>query len=41
MWLHCLAPEAGGYTPSDFQKANLGREDLDDVMASLDLDEDI
>ncbi|MEO5730531.1 MAG: condensation domain-containing protein, partial [Byssovorax sp.] len=38
---HCLAPEAGGYTPSDFQKANLSREDLDDVMASLDLDEDI
>ncbi len=38
---HCLAPEAGGYTPSDFQKANLSREDLDDVMASLDGDEDI
>ena len=38
---HCLVPEAGGYTPSDFQKANLSREDFDDVMASLDLDEDI
>jgi non-ribosomal peptide synthase protein (TIGR01720 family) len=38
---HCLSPEAGGYTPSDFQNANLSREDLDDVMDSLDLDEDI
>jgi non-ribosomal peptide synthase protein (TIGR01720 family) len=38
---HCLAPEAGGYTPSDFDKANLSREDLDDVMDSLDLDDDI
>jgi len=38
---HCLNPEAGGYTPSDFDKANLSREDLDDVMDSLDLDDDI
>ncbi|MFT3774237.1 MAG: amino acid adenylation domain-containing protein [Minicystis sp.] len=29
---HCLSPEAGGYTPSDFQKANLSQEELDDVM---------
>ncbi|MEP7123994.1 MAG: condensation domain-containing protein, partial [Byssovorax sp.] len=38
---HCLNPEAGGYTPSDFEKANLSREDLDDVMDSLDLDDEI
>jgi amino acid adenylation domain-containing protein/non-ribosomal peptide synthase protein (TIGR01720 family) len=38
---HCLNPEAGGYTPSDFDKANLSREDLNDVMDSLDLDDDI
>ena len=38
---HCISPEAGGYTPSDFEKANLSREDLDDVMDSLDLDDDI
>jgi non-ribosomal peptide synthase protein (TIGR01720 family) len=37
---HCVAPETGGYTPSDFDKANLSREDLDDVMDSLDLDLD-
>jgi non-ribosomal peptide synthase protein (TIGR01720 family) len=38
---HCISPEAGGYTPSDFEKANLSREDLDDVMDSLDLDDEI
>jgi len=32
---HCLSPEAGGYTPSDFQKADLTQEDLGDLMDQL------
>jgi amino acid adenylation domain-containing protein/non-ribosomal peptide synthase protein (TIGR01720 family) len=29
---HCLAPDAGGYTPSDFPEANLDQKALDDLM---------
>jgi microcystin synthetase protein McyA len=32
---HCLAPEAGGYTPSDFPEANASQYDLDRLFASL------
>ncbi len=33
---HCLSPEAGGYTPSDFPDANLTQEELDIVLETLD-----
>jgi amino acid adenylation domain-containing protein/non-ribosomal peptide synthase protein (TIGR01720 family) len=36
---HCLSPEAGGYTPSDFQKADLSQEDLGDVLDQLEDEE--
>ncbi|MDQ1592735.1 MAG: hypothetical protein QOG71_3362 [Pyrinomonadaceae bacterium] len=36
---HCLTPEAGGYTPSDFPLAALGQEQLDNVFARLDEEE--
>jgi amino acid adenylation domain-containing protein/non-ribosomal peptide synthase protein (TIGR01720 family) len=29
---HCLAPDAGGYTPSDFPEANLDQKGLDDLL---------
>jgi non-ribosomal peptide synthase protein (TIGR01720 family) len=29
---HCLAPDAGGYTPSDYPEANLDQEALDDLL---------
>ncbi len=32
---HCLAPEAGGYTPSDFPKLRLSQAELDDLVAEL------
>ena len=32
---HCLTPEAGGYTPSDFPEANASQYDLDRLFASL------
>jgi non-ribosomal peptide synthase protein (TIGR01720 family) len=32
---HCQSPEAGGYTPSDFPKANLTQEQLDELLAEL------
>jgi amino acid adenylation domain-containing protein/non-ribosomal peptide synthase protein (TIGR01720 family) len=32
---HCLSPEAGGYTPSDFQKADLSQEDIGDLLDQL------
>jgi amino acid adenylation domain-containing protein/non-ribosomal peptide synthase protein (TIGR01720 family) len=32
---HCTSPEAGGYTPSDFKKANLSQEVID-MLAALD-----
>jgi amino acid adenylation domain-containing protein/non-ribosomal peptide synthase protein (TIGR01720 family) len=35
---HCLSPEAGGYTPSDFQKAKLGQDDIT-LLTTLDLEE--
>ncbi len=33
---HCLSPEAGGYTPSDFPEADLSQAELDDLLAELD-----
>jgi amino acid adenylation domain-containing protein/non-ribosomal peptide synthase protein (TIGR01720 family) len=32
---HCLAPETGGYTPSDFPKMRFSQEELDDLIVSL------
>jgi len=32
---HCQNPDAGGYTPSDFPKAKLSREQLDELLAEL------
>jgi amino acid adenylation domain-containing protein/non-ribosomal peptide synthase protein (TIGR01720 family) len=32
---HCLSPEAGGYTPSDFPLARLRQEELDPLLAGL------
>jgi amino acid adenylation domain-containing protein/non-ribosomal peptide synthase protein (TIGR01720 family) len=32
---HCLSPEAGGFTPSDFPEANLTQSDLDQLIARL------
>jgi amino acid adenylation domain-containing protein/non-ribosomal peptide synthase protein (TIGR01720 family) len=32
---HCLSPEAGGFTPSDFPEAELSQGDLDDLIAGL------
>lgn len=32
---HCLSPEAGGYTPSDFPEAELDQSDLDALMREL------
>jgi non-ribosomal peptide synthase protein (TIGR01720 family) len=32
---HCLRPEAGGFTPSDFPETNLSQTELDDLMAGL------
>lgn len=32
---HCQSPDAGGYTPSDFQKANLSQKDLDQFLAKI------
>jgi non-ribosomal peptide synthase protein (TIGR01720 family) len=33
---HCLTPGAGGYTPSDFQKADLSQDDIVDLLDQLD-----
>jgi hypothetical protein len=33
--MHCLSPQAGGYTPSDFPKAKLKQKDLDKLVARL------
>jgi amino acid adenylation domain-containing protein/non-ribosomal peptide synthase protein (TIGR01720 family) len=33
---HCRSAEAGGYTPSDFNKATLRQEDLDNLLAELE-----
>jgi amino acid adenylation domain-containing protein/non-ribosomal peptide synthase protein (TIGR01720 family) len=32
---HCQSPEAGGYTPSDFQKAKVNQKDLDRLFAQI------
>ena len=32
---HCLVPEAGGYTPSDFPEAALSQAELDDLLADF------
>ncbi len=32
---HCQSPEAGGYTPSDFQKAKVNQKDLDQLLAQI------
>lgn len=34
---HCLSPEAGGYTPSDFPLANLNQQHLDDILEEIDI----
>ena len=33
---HCQSPEAGGYTPSDFQRARVTQKDLDHLLAQID-----
>ncbi|HET9225706.1 MAG TPA: condensation domain-containing protein, partial [Thermoanaerobaculia bacterium] len=32
---HCLAPEAGGFTPSDFPAADLNQQALDRLLAKV------
>jgi non-ribosomal peptide synthase protein (TIGR01720 family) len=32
---HCLSPEAGGFTPSDFPVSGLDQADLDQLLAEL------
>ncbi|ARU63629.1 hypothetical protein CBW65_23385 [Tumebacillus avium] len=32
---HCLDPNAGGFTPSDFPEANINQEDLDKFLSSF------
>ncbi|WP_437287305.1 amino acid adenylation domain-containing protein [Sorangium sp. So ce406] len=33
---HCLSPEAGGYTPSDFTDVALAPDELDSILGALD-----
>jgi len=33
---HCLSPEAGGYTPSDFPEAGLNQAELDDFLSEIE-----
>ena len=33
---HCIAEDAGGYTPSDFPEADLSQSDLDEILAAFD-----
>jgi amino acid adenylation domain-containing protein/non-ribosomal peptide synthase protein (TIGR01720 family) len=33
---HCLSPEAGGYTPSDFPDIEFSQEGLDELLAEID-----
>ena len=32
---HCLSPQTGGYTPSDFPEADLSQAALDAIMAKI------
>jgi non-ribosomal peptide synthase protein (TIGR01720 family) len=32
----CQSPDAVGYTPSDFAKADLSQQELDDLIAEID-----
>uniref|UniRef100_UPI001D032FB7 non-ribosomal peptide synthetase n=1 Tax=Nostoc sp. MG11 TaxID=2721166 RepID=UPI001D032FB7 len=32
---HCQSPNVGGFTPSDFPKAGLSQEELDDLLADI------
>jgi non-ribosomal peptide synthase protein (TIGR01720 family) len=34
---HCLSPNTGAYTPSDFPEANLNQKELDAFLGSIDL----
>ncbi len=38
---HCLSPETGGYTPSDFPLARLSQDKLDQALASIEFEEQI
>jgi non-ribosomal peptide synthase protein (TIGR01720 family) len=33
---HCLSPEAGGYTPSDFPDVEFSQEALDELLAEIE-----
>jgi non-ribosomal peptide synthase protein (TIGR01720 family) len=33
---HCLSPEAGGYTPSDFPEVSFSQEALDELLAEIE-----
>jgi amino acid adenylation domain-containing protein/FkbH-like protein/non-ribosomal peptide synthase protein (TIGR01720 family)/FkbM family methyltransferase len=33
---HCLSPEAGGYTPSDFPEVDFSQEALDELLAEIE-----
>ncbi|MEH2195513.1 MAG: amino acid adenylation domain-containing protein [Nostoc sp.] len=33
---HCISPEAGGYTPSDFPEVGLSQEALDELLAEIE-----
>ena len=35
---HCHAPEAGGFTPSDFPEAALSQQELDKFLTAIELD---
>ena len=32
---HCQAPEAGGFTPSDFPLAQLSQDELDELLGQV------
>jgi amino acid adenylation domain-containing protein/non-ribosomal peptide synthase protein (TIGR01720 family) len=33
---HCILPESGGYTPSDFSSSELSQQELDQLLSQLD-----
>ena len=33
---HCVAPEAGGYTPSDFEDVDLSQSDLEELLVEYE-----